>query len=199
MRMDSVSHTHELSNEAKELSPRSPLDKLRFDPREVSDGHATPYAERQKHLPKTHAFFRHIPPGESIAVPNPNTELGKEAKKELESRGLIGIIYEKCFPKFDSVSVETVEIKSMTDNRPGNFRQADQAVADRWNAEKRDGRSDWTRSDVSDYRHEQKLTWHECEDLKTCQLIPRSVHQAFTHTGGVSEYKYRNGIQGFGD
>ena len=34
------------------------------------------------------------------------------------------------------------------------------------------------------YRQAEDLTWHHHQDRQTMQLIPRAIHDAFTHTGG---------------
>ena len=81
----------------------------------------------------------------------------------------------------------------------GNFEKADIACAARWNAEGRDGRHDWTARDVKNFRAGNadglnKYSWHECNDGKTCQLVPVEIHSFFTHLGGVSECK-KGGIR----
>lgn len=38
-------------------------------------------------------------------------------------------------------------------------------------------------------------TWHHHQDGKTMQLVPRDVHSAFQHTGGMSTTKHGVKIQ----
>jgi hypothetical protein len=71
----------------------------------------------------------------------------------------------------------------------GNFTRADIELAMRWSKEQKDGQC-WSIQDVTDYREAHKLTWHECQDRKTMQLIPTAIHDYFRHTGGVAVQKY---------
>ena len=87
----------------------------------------------------------------------------------------------------------------MTDKRygpDGNFAQADEKCAEQWNEEKRDGKDNWTARDVKNWREENGYTWHERNDIKTCDLIPTKVNDYFGHLGGVSEYKKLNESSG---
>ncbi len=36
-------------------------------------------------------------------------------------------------------------------------------------------------------------TWHYVEDTKTMQLVPRDLHSAVGHSGGVTAIKYGRG------
>ena len=49
--------------------------------------------------------------------------------------------------------------------------------------------------EVTQYRKENQLTWHEEKDLKTMLLIPNAIHK-IPHTGGVSISKT---LSNFGD
>ena len=69
----------------------------------------------------------------------------------------------------------------------GNFAQADNALLDRI----RETNPDATMDDVTDFIKSNHLTWHECADGKTMQLVPTDIHDASRHSGGVSEMKYR--------
>ena len=71
---------------------------------------------------------------------------------------------------------------------PGNFEQADALTAEQWTIDGRDGR-EWTAQDVAQYRKAHDLTWHECNDMETMQLIPRAINADFGHLGGVGEVK----------
>ena len=73
-------------------------------------------------------------------------------------------------------------------DKPGNFEQADILTAEQWTADKRDGR-EWTAEDVAQYRQDHGLTWHECNDMETMQMIPEAINADFGHLGGVGEVK----------
>lgn len=86
-------------------------------------------------------------------------------------------------------------IDNMSENRygkGGNFEQCDQKCADQWNKEGRDGKNDWTARDVANWRKENGYTWHERNDMKTCDLIPTKINDYFGHLGGVGECKRRD-------
>ena len=76
----------------------------------------------------------------------------------------------------------------------GNFDKADIAIAKKFNEQQKNGKTDWTADDVKKYRKDNNLTIHECEDGTTCQLVPKSIHEACRHSGGVAELKIIEGI-----
>lgn len=133
--------------------------------------------------------------GESKYIPNSETEKGARAAEKLAEYGLDGIEYRDGIPDFSKCSEETVEI-DMTENRTAsnlsegiisNYRKADTECANKWNIEQKDGRTDWTARQVELYRKDHKLSWHECADKKTCQLVSQDIHSFFIHSGGVCE------------
>ena len=73
-------------------------------------------------------------------------------------------------------------------DKPGNFEQADALTAKQWTIDGRDDRA-WTAEDVAQYREEHGLTWHECNDMETMQMIPEAINADFGHFGGVGEVK----------
>lgn len=112
--------------------------------------------------------------------------------KETESLGTVQVKYENGIPDFSPYSIADVEIPNMSGERygeGGNFEQADNALAEQFNKECKDGRSDWTGADVRDWRRDNysDYTWHECTDRKTCQLVPKEINGTFGHFGGVGE------------
>ena len=137
--------------------------------------------------------------GESKFIPNDD-----DIKRILEKYGLDGIEYKDGIPDFSPCAEATVEIENMTDNRNGppiegcNFQQCDQKCAEKWNEQRRDGRSDWTARDVAEWRRENGYSWHERNDMKTCDLIPTKINSYFGHLGGVGEYmrSYQNEVLG---
>ena len=126
--------------------------------------------------------------GNSRFIPNENSEHGKEVSDTLEKYGLEGIEYKDGVPDFSECSEETVEI-SMTEKRENNFGKADAECAKKWNECAKDGKTDWTANDVREYMKDHDLTWHECPDCKTCQMVPRNIHSYYTHSGGIAERK----------
>lgn len=131
--------------------------------------------------------------GESVYVPS-----DEKIKEILAKYGLDGIKYKDGVPDFSDVAKETVEIDNMTGQREGlggNFEQADQKLADKWNSECKDGKSDWTARDVAKWRKENHYTWHERNDMKTMDLVPTEIHQYFGHLGGCAECNIRDGKQ----
>lgn len=89
----------------------------------------------------------------------------------------------------------------------GNFAQADNALVDR--AIEQDPslvegkspeevaqiRADMAR-DIEGWRTSSGLTWHECQDGRTMQLVPTTIHDACRHSGGVSTMRT---VQAYGD
>lgn len=104
------------------------------------------------------------------------------------------VTYRNGVPDFSPYALETVEIPAMTVNRQGaggNYEQADTALARQWNEAARDGRTNWTSTDVKNWRESYpiKLTWHEMSNMETMQLVPYEVNDTFKHYGGVAECK----------
>lgn len=136
--------------------------------------------------------------GESKLIPN-----DPEIRESLKEFGIDGIEYKNGIPDFSPISKEIVQIGDMSENRKYNFRQADRELAKKWNEEEKDGRTDWTRNDVENWRQESwkqgnGYSWHEDNDMKTMYLVKGDIHLACKHLGGVSECKKYNGTIGGG-
>ena len=72
--------------------------------------------------------------------------------------------------------------------------------AEQWNLESRDGRNDWKARDVSKWRYENNYSWHERCDTKSMDLVSQDIHNStFSHSGGVSECKVKEGISNGGE
>ena len=82
---------------------------------------------------------------------------------------------------------------NMKYNKPGNFEQADVLTAEQWTADGKDGK-EWTADDVAQYRKDNGLTWHECNDMETMQMVPEAINADFGHLGGVAEVKEQHRI-----
>lgn len=134
--------------------------------------------------------------GDSVCRPNLETEQGRKVAKALESYGQDGVEYRNGVVDFSKCSAETVVISDMKDSLPYNYKQAIEAVAAKWNSEAKDGRTDWTPKDVKAWKAENDLEFHECSDMRTCQFVPKPIHQACRHSGGRAECGFRDGTRG---
>ncbi len=134
--------------------------------------------------------------GESKFVPNTETEQGYKAAEVLKENDLDGIEYHNGEPDFSGCAESTVCIDDMTADRVSNFGQADIKCAEQWSSVNKDGKADWSARDISDYRHENRFSWHERCDTKTMDMVPMDVHAFFKHSGGVAECKARDNIGG---
>lgn len=114
-------------------------------------------------------------------------------KTIFEPYGKEGIDFKDGEPDFTPFSEGSVEIKDFSDDRLGNFSQADEQMAKIWSEEKKDGR-DWSAEDVYNYRKENGLSWHERSDMKTMDLVPQKIHGNVPHSGGISAYKNLQGV-----
>ena len=188
---------------------KSFVDGLFDETREKNDSHYVSYEDRLKYTPSENRVTWVAESGESKCIPKTETEQGEAAKKKLEEKGLDGIEYINAEPDFSKCSEATVEIDDMTEYRydyidkdgtplQGNFSKADVKCAEQFNAEQKNGKTDWTPRDVKDWRQENKYSWHECCDTKTMQLVPYEIHSYFSHSGGVAECKARDNNTGGG-
>lgn len=128
--------------------------------------------------------------GESKFIPN-----DKEILEVLAQHKMEGIEYQDAIPDFSELSKCTVEIDNMTEirrNKGGNFEQCDEKCAEQWNLKCQDGKNDWTARDVQKWRESNGYSWHERNDMKTCDLIPTIVNDYFGHLGGVGECRRRD-------
>lgn len=142
--------------------------------------------------------------GESKFIPSDRTAKGLAVLEILRQKGLDGIVYRNAEPDFEVCSEAEVTIENMTENRedyrdingnqmPGNFTQADIKLAEKWNSERRDNRTDWTGLDVEEYRKVNRLTWHEKCDTITMILVRCEINDFFSHYGGCAECRVRDG------
>lgn len=145
-----------------------------------------------------------------------------EARAVLERFGQEGVCYRENEPDFSPFVLSEspwgtvngqVEIPHMTvyrqnpklegERRPrgtshdplyelGNFAQAENALLEKLHAEGKHV----SMKELLAWIDESKLSWHECADGKTMQLIPTALHSACPHSGGVSEMRYRSSFGG---
>ena len=170
-REENKAETSETQGENNTETSDEKNDGFHFIPRE--DGHWEGEPGNSKWIPDS----EHI-----SSKYNPN---GNTWGEILDKYGIDGIEFRDGEPDFSPVAEETVEIDDYSTDRDENYDSADQALADKWNAEKMDGRSDWTKEDIKQYRKDHELSWHECADMKTMQLVPREVHLNIPHSGGI--------------
>lgn len=120
------------------------------------------------------------------------------ARDSLSEYGEDSIRYDENYePDFSKVSEASVKIDNMTENRYGkgnNFNQADNKLAQKWNSETKDGRSDWTARDVDNWVEENGLTRHERLDKETVDYVKTSIHEECKHYGGCAECKVRDAL-----
>ena len=115
-----------------------------------------------------------------------NVRSGRDDKNTIYYHTADGAISHKA-------SKNSIADISMKYENPGNFEQADILTAQNWSREKRDGK-DWSAADVENYRKQKDLTWHECNDGETMQLIPSAINKDFGHLGGTAEMKRKEQI-----
>lgn len=129
--------------------------------------------------------------GESTWKPNPDGIPKKDNpdnqtwEQILDKYGIDGIKYKDDYPDFSPVSEADIEIDDFSADRQKNFAQADEKLAAKWSEESQDGKDNWTAQDVRRYRQENGLTWHEHQDCKTMQLVPKEIHNNIPHEGGI--------------
>ncbi|HYV48592.1 MAG TPA: HNH endonuclease [Myxococcaceae bacterium] len=76
---------------------------------------------------------------------------------------------EEGFPDFKPYTLKEVELDNLEGNLDKDFAKADRAAG------------------ISEkYRTANDLTWHHHQDGHAMQLVPRDIHQAVRHTGGVA-------------
>ena len=161
--------------------------------REVENNYYSTYKERIKQTPAEESDRGEWSGdrGESNYTPS-----DEEVKDILDKYDKENIKYEDAIPDFSEVAEATVEIDNMSEVRVDNFCQCDEKCAEQWNKEGRDGRTDWTARNVKEWRQTNGYTWHERNDMKTCDLVPTQVNAYFGHLGGVSECKKRDAGNG---
>lgn len=115
----------------------------------------------------------------------------KEVNQELKKYHLDGIEYKNCVPDFSKCSEVTTKIDKITPDLVTNFKEfSKKLVAEGKFASERE---------VLEFKQKNNLQFHECSDMKTCQLVPISIHEAFKHTGGrfeAREYEKVHGKKG---
>ena len=65
----------------------------------------------------------------------------------------------------------------ITESDKGNYRQANEALARKLGV---------STNVIKEYAENNNMTWHECRDGVTMQLIPTDMNRICKHSGGVS-------------
>lgn len=140
--------------------------------------------------------------GESMYTSYNHSDVAASANNILHQYGQRGITYSEGVPNFRPVSEAVVPISNMTQNRygnGGNFEQADQALADFLNRNPDSdlynrvaAYGDVDSANVARYRKDNRLAWHEENDLVHMDLVSKDVNETYGHLGGVSEDKQKN-------
>ena len=162
--------------EIKSIQDVNPIDLLT----DVQKAHLDDLKDKQ--IPRASRFEGDR--GDSLCLPDASTPSGRVAEKWLAEHGLRGIEYKDGYPDFSHIAVESVSIPNMTNDKFRNFSQAYKALAEKWNSENHDGRSDWKPSEIKQWKTNNGLVIHEKEDLKTCEFVPIEPHSHFSHVGG---------------
>ena len=109
------------------------------------------------------------------------------------------VTYKNGVPDFSPYQKAQVKISNMTNNRPKNFRQADEVLAEYWTRIKYKNKT-WTVNDkvneIEAFRKQNGYTWHEMNNMESMQLVPTEVNAKFGHLGGVGEYNAMIGQEG---
>ncbi len=126
--------------------------------------------------------------GESEYVLNEPIELPDGTK-------ITKVRYQNCVPDFSEYQIAQVKIKSMTNSRAKNFRQARQVLRDYWNEIEFNGEKHWTLEKIIEYEDGFNLTWHEMSNMESMQMVPFEVNDTFGHCGGVAEYNAMIGLE----
>ena len=203
-----TSLTPEQEQKLREMEEKGKIDIPEIDPdwEEPDEG--------KKHLPTEKTGRVEGERGDSAFYPN-----DEDALEKMKEYGQDHVDYRNGDPDFSPFTKHDtpfgemdgqVEIAHMTDNREnpswefgrrpdgtkhdpnydlGNFTQADLELSRKMNGK-------MSPEEIEKFRKDNNLTWHECPDGKTMQLVPAEIHDACRHSGGVSEQKYR---QAWGD
>lgn len=142
-----------------------------------------------------------------------NNPLGLTAGEVAQKYGFHSFTYKDGYPVFPessimaSVSLEGV----LSSERPKNFEEAAvlliktngqgqrpefcRMVSDFMLVYPNSGNWFNSKTQVEKFRKLHRLTWHESEDMRDIQLIPRELHSMALHDGGVSNARYRERLE----
>ncbi len=183
--------------EKQEIGQQSYNDeKYDFNPDKRKEVYYSSLEERIKYTPKedsSNGSWQHER-GKSLFISN-----NQEVNQKLKAYGMEGIKYREGIPNFKPCAIVHVKIENMTTSRKNNFDQADSKMAEQWNRELKDNRSDWKSRESKEYRENNNLTWHEQSNTKDMLLLDHDIHKEFIHSGGCSECGKRDNMGGLFD
>ncbi len=167
-----------------------------------------PYSTREariKQTPKNDEFGHWSGKrGESTYIYDKSKTI-KIGNENYEIKAGTKVTYQNGIPDFSPYAKAEVKIEMTKDRYSikkdgivGNFEKADQALAEKWTKIKFKGKS-WTAREIEQYRSDNKLTWHEMNNMESVQLVPNEVNGGFGHLGGVGECKAMIGQEGVTD
>lgn len=140
------------------------------------------YEERYNKTPKDKEQWL-VERGESKCI-----SFDPKVNEILARYGLDGIEYKNGIPDFSKLAWGgNVEIegmrgglnkKALTKARKYNFKKAYEALSQKTGVSVKE---------LQSIKEDFNLTWHECNDRKTMQLIPTEINGNFGHLGGVGE------------
>lgn len=97
--------------------------------------------------------------------------------------GFEAVAYENKEPDFSTLAEYSVKIDDFNGQRSGKegtYSKANDMLAEQTNM---------SRSEIEQYIKDNNLTWHECGDRTTMQLIPAEINAAYKHMGGIGIQK----------
>ena len=124
-------------------------------------------------------------------VPNLNNPEGLSIGEIKERYDFDAVQYkgkEPDFSPFLDEKIGEIELDEFSHERTGNGGTYDLAI------QKASEKTGLSASEIKDYIKENNLTWHECADRKTIQLIPTIINSTFKHSGGISMEKSINAL-----
>ncbi len=126
-------------------------------------------------------------PDKNFTPVNPLTNPDKLSWNEIDKKyNIDGVNFKDGQPDFSEVSKGDVKIDNFTEIRFGKGGNFDQAT------EKLSEQTGYSKLEIKEWMKDNKYTWHECNDCKTMQKVPREVHGNISHSGGVAEIKSIN-------
>lgn len=151
-------------------------------------------SERIKKTPKDNSSRGHWTEkrGLSTYIPTKNQT---KILNVLQRYNLNGISYINGMPNFEVCSECTLCDNNMSIFRYKNKNRCDTLCAIFWNKINYNGKSDWAKKDIANYRKKENLSWHERNDRITYDLVPTKINSFFLHLGGIAECKRAKKLQ----
>jgi len=134
------------------------------------------YDERIGQTPKSNGSWEDVRGESKFISSNP------EVNEVLAKYGMDGVEYTNGIPNFTKAAWGgDIVIKNMQGGEYGRASNFAQAYAELSN------KTGMPVKELKSIAKDFELTWHECNDMKTMQLIPTIINGKFGHLGGVGE------------